>query len=134
MEWWEVELIDSLREKGNMLKIMRECCDEELAESYNRLCNRIEYLEECTMRGYDVSSFVIQIKENTMQTEAQRKEWLMEVIKQYVKMYEDVQNMLQIFKTDTKEWNELSFLGNDISQQLNAFKNELKQLERRKGE
>lgn len=69
-----------------------------------------------------------------MQTEAQRKEWLMEVIKQYVKMYEDVQNMLQIFKTDTEEWNGLYGLGNDIGQQLEAFKHELKQLESRKGE
>lgn len=65
-----------------------------------------------------------------MQTEAQRKEWLMEVIKQYIKMYTDVQNMLQIFKTDTEEWNELFGLGNDISQQLDGFKHELKQLER----
>ena len=66
-----------------------------------------------------------------MQTEAQRKVWLMEVIKQYVKMYKDVQNMLQIFKTDTEEWNGLYGLGNDIEQQLEAFKHELKQLERR---
>lgn len=66
-----------------------------------------------------------------MQTEAQRKIWLMEVIKQYVKMYEDVQNMLQIFKTDTEEWNGLYGLGNDIAQQLEEFKCELKQLERR---
>jgi len=63
-----------------------------------------------------------------MQTEEQRKVWLMEVIKQYVKMYEDVQNMLQIFKTDTEEWNGLYGLGNDIAQQLEAFKCELKQL------
>ena len=69
-----------------------------------------------------------------MQTEAQRKIWLMEVIKQYVKMYEDVQNMLQIFKTDTEEWNGLCGLGNDIGQQLETFKHELKQLESRKGE
>lgn len=66
-----------------------------------------------------------------MQTEAQRKVWLMEVIKQYVKMYEDVQNMMQIFKTDTEEWNGLYGLGNDIGQQLESFKHELKQLERR---
>lgn len=65
-----------------------------------------------------------------MQTEEQRKVWLMEVIKQYVKMYEDVQNMLQIFKTDTEEWNGLFGLGNDIGQQLELFKHELKQLER----
>lgn len=56
MEWWEVELIDSLREKGNMLKIMREYCDDELYASYEQLCNRIEYLEECTILGYDISA------------------------------------------------------------------------------
>ena len=66
-----------------------------------------------------------------MQTEEQRKVWLLNVIKQYVKMYEDVQNMLQIFKTDTEEWNGLYGLGNDIGQQLEAFKHELKQLEGR---
>lgn len=66
-----------------------------------------------------------------MQTEAQRKVWLLNVIEQYIKMYEDVQNMLQIFKTDTEEWNGLYGLGNDIGQQLEAFKHELKQLERR---
>lgn len=69
-----------------------------------------------------------------MQTEAQRKIWLMEVIKQYVKMYQDVQDMLQIMQTDTEECKELSFLGNDIAQQLKSFKHELKQLESRKGE
>lgn len=66
-----------------------------------------------------------------MNTELQRKVWLLKVIEQYVKMYEDVQNMLQIFKTDTEEWNGLYGLGNDIGQQLEAFKHELAQLERR---
>ena len=57
MESWELELIDSLREKGNILRIMREYCDDELYASYQRLCERIEYLEECTMRGYDIATW-----------------------------------------------------------------------------
>lgn len=62
-----------------------------------------------------------------------RKVQLLLLIKQYVEMYKDIMNLLETFKdmTETDMYQGLYNLGNDIAQQLDEFKNELKQLERR---
>ena len=55
MEWYEIELISRLRTKGSLLRAMNEYgCDDELYSSYEYTCKRIEYLEECVERGYEV--------------------------------------------------------------------------------
>ena len=51
LKWYEIELIERLRTKGNLLNLMRDYCDDELYSSYEYTCKRIEYLEECVVRG-----------------------------------------------------------------------------------
>lgn len=57
LQWWELELVDCLRKQGDIIATMRKSDDEGLYESYKRICNRIEYLEACTIAGYDVGAW-----------------------------------------------------------------------------